>query len=227
MPKKSTRLKETLLPCRGCGALVHTEQAVRIPCSVENDTCPVCRWGEDMEGFPYPDVWGFQPHLYLHQRGLEQHGPFAFSSKKPRNFKYDRRYTPIEPLRQEKFPYMPFDPEFRFIQVEDFLMSDRHHRLLVDFGSDVETWFYWRNNFWHKNPQILRKKSFVRKLRQIMQNPERRKTERPAVHPCNRCGGPLEWYVRRNDELAFKCPACKVLFMRGSSLFDGPPLAGS
>ncbi|GGJ57733.1 hypothetical protein [Deinococcus roseus] len=118
-----------------------------------------------------------------------------------------------------------YDPEFRLIHRKDFLMSDDRHRLMVDFGSDVETWFYWRSNHWHRNPRIIHKKSYVRKLRRIMQDPRRRKAERPGVPPCNRCGQALEWYVRKSHELGFKCAGCKVLYFAGSSLFEGPPVA--
>ncbi|WP_189003066.1 hypothetical protein [Deinococcus roseus] len=118
-----------------------------------------------------------------------------------------------------------FDPEFRLILRKDFLMSNRLC-LQMDLSSDPETWFYWRKNYWHKNPQIIHKKSYLRKLRRIMQDPVKRKSERPAVAPCSGCGGPLEWYIRRSHELAFKCPRCKMLYVRGSKLFEVPPVQG-
>lgn len=185
--------QNNLYPCRGCGALIFDLEDLYCPYNF-HATCPVCRWTEDLEGIncPGPSLYG----LYHAQRNL--------------------------PLADTSDPTIAFDPEFRLIQSRDFIMAGEESGLTMDVGSDPSTWFYWRNNYWHRQPKIIRKKSHVRKLKRIMHDPERRKSELPEVPPCKHCGGPLEWYVRRSHELAYKCPRCKILYTRGSALFEGP-----
>jgi|GEM_PF-4117967 len=149
-----------------------------------------------------PDVSGTYRALYRHQRNL----------KRPSGGRESSRLASVA-----------YDPEFRLIERRDFLMADARNLLLVDVPEDTERWFYWRPTYWHRHPKVIRKRSYLRKLKRIMHSPERRATERPCVPPCRWCGSPLEWFVRRSHELAFKCSRCKRLYMHGSPGLDGPP----